>query len=141
VPTPISAEAEQEETPIPTSATIPNPRKRRLDLLPDDLLATLSDPDSDPGSEGGARLNTDASTPPKPVSKRRRLERAEAEKRRHLRDQRVGSTIFRVAAPKGDVGLAPKMSKTSRNLKMGMLVRNRVAQRRGGFWRANRIAR
>jgi hypothetical protein len=135
--TPVSADNDYENLPLPTTVG-PASRKRRFDLLPAEILETLSDADTD--SDGEVAGNQG---PPSqhPVSKKRRLDREQAELRRQLRDQQVGSTIYRVAPPKDDAGMAPKMSKASRNLKTGLMIRNRVAQRRGGFWRANRASR
>lgn len=48
------------------------------------------------------------------------------------RDQKVGSTVFRVVENRGDGKLAPKVSKPTLNMKEKLLQRNRVPQARGG---------
>ncbi|KAK4115044.1 hypothetical protein N656DRAFT_703977 [Canariomyces notabilis] len=50
------------------------------------------------------------------------------------RDQRVGSTVFRVVAGNGNATLAPKARQQARNLKETLLRRDRVPQARGGFF-------
>ncbi|KAL2017674.1 hypothetical protein VTK56DRAFT_1834 [Thermocarpiscus australiensis] len=50
------------------------------------------------------------------------------------RDQRMGSTVYRVVAGGGDAKLAPKVMKQSLNLKETLLRRDRVAKPRGGFF-------
>lgn len=114
----------------------PPARKKRLDkhslpaVLPDDFLEAASldgsGDDEDGGSEAGerkpapARFNTAA----------RQVARAES---RQPRDQRVGSTVYRVMKRQGDARLAPRMGRHSRNAKEALMGRGRPAARKAGF--------
>lgn len=50
------------------------------------------------------------------------------------RDQRVGSTVYRVLTDKADGILAPKSHKQTSNQKQRMLLRRRAPRRAGGFF-------
>jgi len=72
------------------------------------------------------------------VRQNKRIRFSNVEKRvskedRAPRDERVGGTVYRVAADKTDKKLAPKMRKETRNLKEQFLSRNRAPQKRKGF--------
>ncbi|ROW12731.1 hypothetical protein VMCG_00479 [Cytospora schulzeri] len=131
---------EQSREHIPKLAAAPT--RKRLDkyslpaVLPDDFLEAASldgSDDEDDGSEGGsdaeerrrrrnrkARFNTVA----------RQVAKAES---RRPQDQRVGSTVYRVMKKQGDVRLAPKLGRQSRNLKDAMMGRGRPAAKKAGF--------
>lgn len=105
-------------------------RKRKLevpDVLPLELLETDDEEETLPVALAAGRqpkkIRFDTTT-------EKRLPRGE----RHPRDQRVGSTVYRVIADKSDQKLAPKASKQTINRKQQMLVRKRDPKRRGGFF-------
>lgn len=105
-------------------------RKRRLeipDVLPPEFLE--SDDEDEEEREAG-----NVSQP----RKNKKIKFSTVEKRlaredRAPRDERVGSTVYRVVADKRDPKLAPKLGKQSRNLKEQLLRRHRVPQARRGF--------
>lgn len=112
------------------------PTRKRLDrralpdVLPDDFLEAASDDDGD-GGDGSD--DEDARRPKKPKFNTVMKQVARAESRRP-QDQRVGSTVYRVAGSRDDSpSLAPKLGKYSRNAKELLLRRERPAARRGGF--------
>lgn len=114
------------------------PTRKRLDrrslpdVLPDDFLEAASDDDDDDedgqDEDGAAAARRQKKPHPNTIAKQ--LARAES---RRPQDQRVGSTVYRVAAPQGDSRLAPKQSKHSRNVKEMLIRRGRPVARRGGF--------
>lgn len=62
-----------------------------------------------------------------------RLEKEIARESRAPADTRVGSTVYRVMADKGEKKLAPKMDKQARNTKQALLNRHRAPVKRKGF--------
>lgn len=109
------------------------PTRKRLDkrslpdVLPDDFLEAASDEDdnTDQDDEQDGR-------PRKPKFNTVARQAAKAESRRP-QDQRVGSTVYRVARPSEDPNLAPKAHKHSKNAKEVLLRRQRPVARKGGF--------
>jgi U3 small nucleolar RNA-associated protein 16 len=107
------------------------PTRKRLDkrslpdVLPDEFLETASDDDDDDDEQ-------DASKSKKPKSNTLLRQMAKAESRRP-RDQRVGSTVYRVTRPQEDRSLAPKAHRHSQNAKEVLLRRQRPVARKGGF--------
>jgi hypothetical protein len=61
------------------------------------------------------------------------IEKKLAREDRAPRDERVGTTVYRVIKDKSDKKLAPKMRKEVRNAKEQLLSRNRAPQKRRGF--------
>ncbi|KXX76459.1 hypothetical protein MMYC01_206676 [Madurella mycetomatis] len=127
------AESEDEAdgaSPSAQEAILEHPEKRKrevMKLLPLELLESDDERDtpqrSSPAVDG--------------KHKRRKLAGAEQSLLREPqlpRDQRVGSTVFRVVAGNGNTKLAPKVKQQSRNMKETLLRRDRVAQPRGGFF-------
>lgn len=108
------------------------PTRKRLDkrslpdVLPDDFLEAALDDDTDQDDE------QDASRPKKPKSNTIARQMAKAESRRP-QDQRVGSTVYRVARRQEDPSLAPKAHRHSQNTKEVLLRRQRPVARKGGF--------
>lgn len=94
-------------------------------LLPLDLLE--SDDEDDESHEDNSGAN----------NKRRKVDQVAALLRgpKLPRDQRVGSTVYRVEVKRGSEKLAPKAKKQSINAKEALLKRNRTPQRRPGFRR------
>lgn len=140
-----AAEAEAEASPEPAQSApgrrdhLPSvsaaPTRKRLDkrslpdVLPDDFLEAASDDDDD----GSDEQDDEARRPKKLKFNTVMRQVAKAESRRP-QDQRVGSTVYRVAGPRDDnPSLAPKLGKYSRNAKELLLRRERPAARRGGF--------
>ena len=106
-------------------------RKRKLDtpnLLPDDLLES-----DDEADEEEARRK-EALTLAK--SKKIKLdvnERVSQHAAPIAQDERVGSTVYRVVAEKGNGKLAPKVGKESWQLKEKLLARHRLPEKKKGF--------
>lgn len=135
-----AAEASPEPAPgrrdhLPSVSTAPTrkrlDRRSLPDVLPDDFLEAASDDDDEDGQDDeddAAAARRQKKPHPNTIAKQ--LARAES---RRPQDQRVGSTVYRVAAPQGDSRLAPKQSKHSRNVKEQLMRRGRPVARRGGF--------
>lgn len=68
--------------------------------------------------------------------KRRKLATGEklVRERKLPKDQKVGSTVLRVVAKRGDERLAPKISKQSVNMRELLLRRDRKPQVKRGFF-------
>lgn len=103
------------------------------DILPEELLTDSSDDDDEEGGGEAARASS-ARGP-----KRRKV--ATVERRLTLldkgpKDERVGSTVYRVAK-KTEERLPPKLKKHTRSTKAVLLKRNRsaVVKPRAGFFR------
>lgn len=100
---------------------MPEKRKREIPkLLPLELLESDDEEDDAP----------------------RRSDSAEAVKRRKVvretkvvKDEKVGSTVFRVVPTNTNQTLAPKVKRQALNLKETLLLRNRKPQVKGGFFR------
>ena len=119
-----AAKAEEKEG-ASTKDEAPEKRKRQIPkLLPLELLES-DDEDDIPQRSDGAES-----------SKRRKLAASEGLVRepKAPKDQKVGSTVFRVVANRGDQKLAPKRKKQSVNLKEDMLRRDRIPQQKRGFF-------
>lgn len=101
------------------------------DVLPEEFLTDSSDDDSEEDDDDD--LATGAAAGPKRrkvaivESKLTRLDRAP-------QDERVGSTVYRVAG-KTENRLPPKLKKSTKNHKAGLLKRNRTTavKSRAGF--------
>jgi U3 small nucleolar RNA-associated protein 16 len=104
-------------------------RKRKLevpDLLPPEFLESDDEEDLAPTPKSAQAVR------PKKI-KFADLEKQLAREARPPRDERVGSTVYRVVAAQEDKRMAPKMDKSTRNLKESMLARKRIPQKKGGF--------
>ncbi|KAF5020761.1 hypothetical protein F66182_7221 [Fusarium sp. NRRL 66182] len=119
------ASAEQDE---PTESLIQQRQAgKALNLLPAEFLTDSSSEDED------AEYDNDTEERPR---KRRiaAVEKSLARQDRGPKDERVGSTLYRVAK-KTDERMAPKLKKQSKNSKDLLLKRNRgVAKQRSGFF-------
>ncbi|KAK3953375.1 hypothetical protein QBC32DRAFT_119510 [Pseudoneurospora amorphoporcata] len=112
------AESEAEED---AAATLPEKRKREIPkLLPLELLE--SDDEDDEALE---RSDSAAG------AKRRKVVR----EAKGIKDEKVGSTVFRVVPNNTNQTLAPKVKRQALNLKETLLLRNRKLQVKGGFFR------
>ena len=89
------------------------------DLLPPEFL------ESDEEDYGRAALDAPAERKPKKIK---------FDSSRRPRDERVGSTVYRIVSDKTDARMPPKAHKNSRSLKEQMVARKRVPQRKGGFF-------
>lgn len=126
-----AAAAAQDLTPeATTNTTTTTGRRRRAEkpavptLLPAELLDDSSEDEED---DHHHRLTAASASAPR--SKRRKLaavQRDLGRETRDPRDERVGSTVYRVAA-KVDERMAPAASKYSRNSKEALLKRGRAA--------------
>lgn len=96
------------------------------DLLPPEFL------DSDDEDEAAAAPRTTQTDRPKRI-KFEELEEQSALEFKPPRDERIGSTVYRVLASKGDARLAPRKSKASHSMKQHLLVRKKTVQRKTGF--------
>ncbi|KAK4173484.1 hypothetical protein QBC36DRAFT_335772 [Triangularia setosa] len=116
------SDAELEE---PTPAPVEKRKREVPKLLPLDLLE--SDDEEDMSHEADSATN----------NKRRKVNGVDALLREPKlpRDQRVGSTVYRVEVKRGNEKLAPKAKKQSINLKESLLIRGRQPQRKSGFFR------
>ncbi|KAK0673850.1 hypothetical protein QBC41DRAFT_103456 [Cercophora samala] len=116
------SDAELEEpTPAPAEK-----RKREVPkLLPLDLLESDDEEDDSPEYDSAAN------------NKRRKVNGVATLLREPKlpRDQRVGSTVYRVEVKRGSEKLAPKAKKASINAKEALLRRGRTPQRKPGFSR------
>ncbi|EAA29828.1 hypothetical protein GE21DRAFT_4927 [Neurospora crassa] len=112
------AESESEEE---AAGALAEKRKREIPkLLPLELLESDDEDDEVP----------------------RRSDSAEGAKRRKVvreakgpKDEKVGSTVFRVVPNNTNQSLAPKVKRQALNLKETLLLRNRKPQVKGGFFR------
>lgn len=112
------AESESEED---AAGALAEKRKREIPkLLPLELLESDDEDDEVP----------------------RRSDSAEGAKRRKVvreakgpKDEKVGSTVFRVVPNNTNQSLAPKVKRQALNLKETLLLRNRKPQVKGGFFR------
>ncbi|KAK0621496.1 hypothetical protein B0T17DRAFT_495073 [Bombardia bombarda] len=106
----------------------PEKRKRAVPkLLPLELLDSEDEDGASDLSDSGDDGN----------SKRRRLDGAEgrlARAPKAPKDQKVGSTVFRVVTNRADPKLAPRVKKQTLNLREDLMKRNRLPQKRGGFF-------
>lgn len=103
-------------------------RKRKFEIphvLPLELLESDDEEESMPAALAEERR-------PKKI-KFDAMERLSREDRTP-RDQRVGSTVYRVLTNKTDGILAPKAHKQTSNQKQQMLLRRRAPRRKGGFF-------
>lgn len=111
-------------------AGLEHPERRKKEvvkLLPLELLESDDEDDGGQGPNSGVEGR----------QKRRRLgavEQSLLREPRLPRDQRVGSTVFRVVAGNGNPKLAPKVRKQALSLKEMLLRRDRIAKPRGGFY-------
>ncbi|KAK3375116.1 hypothetical protein B0H63DRAFT_526393 [Podospora didyma] len=125
------ASAEGDEAPAPPLRSAEKRKRGLPNLLPLELL------ESDDEDDAPQQLGSDTK------SKKRKIG-AKAEKKlaygpRLPRDERVGSTVFRVVADRRDAKLAPKVKKQTVDLKEQLLRRTRaVSQCKGGFFVKNR---
>ena len=103
------------------------PEKRKREAPKELPLDLLESDDEDDG--------VDRQTPAKAKSKRRKVEGPGWIREPGTpRDQKVGSTVFRVVEASEDASLAPKAKKNTVHLKAALLRRNRVAQVKRGFF-------
>lgn len=119
---------------LPSVSTAPTRRrldKRALpDVLPDDFLQAASDEEDNSDQDDE---QDDAARKPKKVKFDTVMEQVAKAESRRPKDQRVGSTVYRVAAPQRDPRLAPKLNKNSRNAREMLLLRHRPVAKKGGF--------
>lgn len=99
-------------------------------MLPDDFLEAASDEEEEGGSDQDDEQDTRRPKKPKSNTLARQMARAES---RRPQDQRVGSTVYRVARRQEDPSLAPKVHRHSQNAKKVLLQRQRPVSRKGGF--------
>ncbi|KAK3322309.1 hypothetical protein B0H66DRAFT_198181 [Apodospora peruviana] len=119
------AEGDDAEAEEPISSA-PEKRKREVPkLLPLELLET-DDEDDVP-----QRTSPAASEQPK---RRKLATESLVREPKAPRDQKIGSTVFRVVADQGDQKLAPKKKRQAVNLKEQLLRRDRIAQPKRGFF-------
>lgn len=125
-------EEEDDDATPSAQGPLPGTEKRKREvtkLLPLELLES-DDEDDVPQQPSSAADN----------NKRRKLGGAEQALLREPKlpkDKRLGSTAYRVVKGTGDARLAPKVKKQAVNLKETLLRRDRVPQRRGGFFVRN----
>ncbi|KAK0722516.1 hypothetical protein B0T26DRAFT_702991 [Lasiosphaeria miniovina] len=101
--------------------------KRALpNLLPLELL------ESDDEDDSPQRPNSAVDSKPKRRKLGAAAERKLAYGAKAPRDQKVGSTVFRVVANRGDESLAPRLKKVTMHVKEQLLKRHRVPQAKGG---------
>ncbi|KAK0732782.1 hypothetical protein B0T21DRAFT_452324 [Apiosordaria backusii] len=121
------AEAESDsELEEPTPAPVEKRKREVPKLLPLEFLE--SDDEEDVSHEADSAAN----------NKRRKINGVDPKLLREPklpRDQRVGSTVYRVAVNRGNEKLAPKAKKQSVNMKEALLIRNRIPQRKPRFLR------
>jgi len=109
-----------------SGALFPEKRKREVPrLLPLELL------ESDDEDEAG--YFSDSSTS-KGVTKKQKIVTGWLPEAKAPRDQKVGSTVFRVVENRGDKKLAPKAKKTAVNLRESLLKRKKAPQAKSGFF-------
>ncbi|KAJ4385134.1 hypothetical protein N0V85_008207 [Neurospora sp. IMI 360204] len=112
------AESEAEED---AAAALPEKRKREIPkLLPLELLESDDEDEEAPQRSGSAD-----------GAKRRKVVR----EAKGPKDEKVGSTVFRVVPNNTNQSLAPKVKRQALNLKETLLLRNRKPQVKGGFFR------
>jgi hypothetical protein len=102
------------------------------DVLPEELLTDSSDDDEEDGDETARGSSARGPKRRKVATVERRLTRLD----KGPKDERVGSTVYRVAK-KTDERLPPKLKKHTRSTKAVLLKRTRAAvvKPRAGFFR------
>ena len=126
------SEAEEETVEAPkAAATSKSSLKRKLEtpnLLPEELLES----DDEEDQEAAQLERESAMKNPKKI-KLDVEERLSQHTTPLPQDERIGSTVYRVTAEKGNGKLAPKLSKESKQLKQKLLARHRLPEKKGGF--------
>ncbi len=125
-------QSEEETVKAPNAAaTSESSRKRKLET-PNLLPAELLESDDEEDQEAVQLEKESAMKNPKKI-KLDVEERLSQHTTPLPQDERIGSTVYRVTADKGNGKLAPKLSKESMQLKKKLLARHRLPEKKGGF--------